>query len=89
MRTHAACWRRDIRLEECTICEPLVHPFSLFPSLGGHCLHVLATEGSMRGGAPRPGLVAMAVVNRSGSSNPAEGGGDGIAATGAVEEGQL
>jgi hypothetical protein len=50
-------------------------------------LHVLATVGSMRGGAPRPNLVAMAVVNRSGSSNPAEGGGEGIAVIGALFEG--
>jgi hypothetical protein len=48
-------------------------------------LHVLATVGSMRGGAPRPNLVAMAVVNRSGSSSPAEGGGEGIAVVAVFE----
>lgn len=48
--------------------------------------HILATDGSMRGGAPRPNLVAMAVVNRSGSSYPAEGGGEGIAVTGATRK---
>lgn len=53
-----------------------------------HLSHVLATVGSMRGGSPRPNLVAMAVVNRSGSSSPAEGGGEGIAVIGAVFEGE-
>lgn len=50
----------------------------------GRC--VLAAEGSIRGGAPRPGFAAMAVVNRSGASSPAEGGGDGMGALGAIRE---
>lgn len=49
-------------------------------------VNVLATDGSIReGGPPRGIFVAIAVVSRSGDSNPADGGGDGIGATGTIE----
>jgi hypothetical protein len=39
---------------------------------------ILAAYGSIRGGGPPRGILeAIAVVSRSGDSNPAEGGGDG------------
>lgn len=42
---------------------------------------ILAAEGSMAGGGPPRPFVAVAGVNRSGDSNPADGGGDGMGVT--------
>lgn len=36
------------------------------------------------GGPPRATFVAIAAVSRSGDSNPADGGGDGMGATGTM-----
>lgn len=89
MRADAACWSGYIWLEECTVCFLLVmvcQTNHIASAAADTKRYVLATEGSIRGGAPRPGFVAMAVVSRSGDSNPAEGGGDGIGALGAIRE---
>lgn len=83
MRPDAAGRSRHIRLQEGSIWPKSVPVDSLVRG----CCYVLAMEGSIRAGNPQRPDFAVAGVNPSGESRPADGGGEGMAAIEGTGEG--